>query len=127
VPHIRFHHEVRGAEWDGAARRWRIDTSRGTLTAQALVVATGPFSEPNIPAVAGLERFEGPAFHSSRWDHAIDLRGRRVAVIGTGASSIQFVPEIQREVAALHLFQRTPPWIMPRPDAPIPEWRRSRT
>jgi len=124
VPHIRFHHEVRGAEWDGAARRWRIDTSRGTLTAQALVVATGPFSEPNIPAVAGLERFEGPAFHSSRWDHAIDLRGRPVAVIGTGASSIQFVPEIQREVAALHLFQRTPPWIMPRPDAPIPEWRR---
>ena len=124
APHIRFESEVCSAAWDGRARRWRIETTRGALTAQALVAATGPFSAANVPALAGLDRFEGPAFHSAHWDHGVDLRGRRIAVIGTGASSIQIVPEIQREVAALYLFQRTAPWILPRPDAPIPEWRR---
>jgi cation diffusion facilitator CzcD-associated flavoprotein CzcO len=124
MPHIRFHHQVHSATWDEQARRWRIETSHGPITAQVLIMATGPLSEAVIPDLHGLERFEGPAFHSAHWDHEYDLTGRRVAVIGTGASAVQFIPEIQKKVAQLHLFQRTPAWVMPRPDAPIPDWRR---
>ncbi|HYR06749.1 MAG TPA: NAD(P)/FAD-dependent oxidoreductase [Longimicrobium sp.] len=114
LPHVRFHHEVTDARWDEDTQRWRIQTSRGPLTAQVVVMAAGALSDPVIPDLPGLDRFEGRAFHSARWDHAYDLRGRRVAVIGTGASAIQFVPEIQPQVAQLHVFQRTPPWILPR-------------
>ena len=114
LPHVRFHHEVTDARWDDDAQRWRIRTSRGPLTAQVLVMAAGALSDPVIPHLPGLERFQGHAFHSARWDHAYDLRGKRVAVIGTGASAIQFVPEIQPCVERLHVFQRTPPWILPR-------------
>lgn len=124
LPHIRFHHEMRGASWDESERRWRIDTSQGPLTARLLVLASGPLSVPVVPDLPGVERFEGRAFHSAQWDHAFDLTGRGVAVIGTGASAAQFVPEIQKQVAALYLFQRTPAWVMPRPDGRIPEWRR---
>ncbi|HEU4884474.1 MAG TPA: NAD(P)/FAD-dependent oxidoreductase [Longimicrobium sp.] len=114
LPHIRFHHEVTDARWDEDAQRWCIQTSRGPLTAQVLVMAAGALSDPVIPSLPGLDGFEGRAFHSARWDHAYDLRGKRVAVIGTGASAIQFIPEIQPLVAQLHVFQRTPPWILPR-------------
>jgi cation diffusion facilitator CzcD-associated flavoprotein CzcO len=114
LPHVRFHHEVRGAAWDEAASLWRIQTSRGTLTARVLVMASGALSDPVIPTIHGLDRFQGRAFHSARWDHGYDLRGKRVAVIGTGASAVQFVPEIQPLVDRLHVFQRTPPWILPR-------------
>jgi cation diffusion facilitator CzcD-associated flavoprotein CzcO len=124
LPHIRFHHELRHADWDAGARVWRIDTSGGPLTAQVLVVAAGPLSEPFVPDLPGLDRFAGPAFHSAQWDHTFDPRGRRIAVIGTGASAVQFVPELQKVAASLTLFQRTPAWIIPRPDAAIPEWRR---
>ncbi len=124
VPHIRFDHEVRRAEWDGAARRWQIETTHGRFAAQILVLATGPLSAPSIPPLAGLDRFRGRAFHSAQWDHSCDLAGRRVAVVGTGASAIQFVPEIQKAVGRLYVFQRTAPWVIPRPDAPIAEWRR---
>src|SRR5262249_53249994 len=72
-----------------------------------------------------LDRFGGRAFHSAQWDHAFDMRGRRVAVIGTGASAVQFVPELQKQVSQLYLFQRTAAWVMPRPDGAIPDWRRS--
>jgi cation diffusion facilitator CzcD-associated flavoprotein CzcO len=123
VPHLRFHHEVRCAEWDADARRWRIDTTAGPLTAQVLVMATGPLSEPRVPAIPGLDRFAGRAFHSAQWDHGFEMRDRRIAVIGTGASAIQFVPELQRQAVTLYLFQRTAPWVLPRPDAPIPAWR----
>jgi cation diffusion facilitator CzcD-associated flavoprotein CzcO len=85
-----------------------------------LVVAAGPLSDPITPDLPGLALFEGRAFHSAQWDHGVDLRGRHVAVIGTGASAIQFIPEIQKRVAALHLFQRTPAWVLPRPDGRIP-------
>jgi cation diffusion facilitator CzcD-associated flavoprotein CzcO len=112
--HLRFHHEVRSAAWDDDARHWRIETSQGDLTASVLVMATGALSDPVIPHLPGLESFQGRAFHSSRWEHDFDLTGTRVAVIGTGASAIQFVPEIQPKVARLHLFQRTAPWILPR-------------
>ena len=114
LSHVRFHHEVRAAAWDEAASRWRIETSGGALTADVLVMATGALSDPVIPDLRGLDRFQGRVFHSARWDHAFDLPGKRVAVVGTGASAIQFVPEIQPKVAKLHLFQRTAPWIIPR-------------
>jgi len=116
LPHVRFGHDVREAAWDAEAQRWRIETSRAPFTASVLVMAAGPLSEPAIPALPGLERFRGRAFHSARWDHDFDLAGRRVAVVGTGASAVQFVPAIQPTVAALHLFQRTAPWILPRYD-----------
>lgn len=114
LPHVRFGHEVRGAEWDAEASLWRIDTSQGPFTAQVLVMASGQLSDPLIPDLPGLEGFRGPAFHSARWDHAFDLAGKRVAVVGTGASAIQLVPAIQPLVEKLYLFQRTPPWIVPR-------------
>jgi cation diffusion facilitator CzcD-associated flavoprotein CzcO len=115
LPHLRFGHEVQAAAWDEGAQRWRLRTSAGDYTAAVVVMATGPLSDPIVPALPGLERFRGRAFHSAHWDHGYDLAGKRVAVIGTGASAIQFVPAIQPRVGALHVFQRTPPWILPRP------------
>jgi cation diffusion facilitator CzcD-associated flavoprotein CzcO len=117
--HLRTGHEVRAARWDGAALRWNLDTTGGPLTADVLVSATGPLSEPRVPDVPGLDGFPGRVFHSARWDHTHPLRGRRVAVVGTGASAVQFVPEIQREVRSLTVFQRTPPWVLPRADRPV--------
>jgi cation diffusion facilitator CzcD-associated flavoprotein CzcO len=122
--HIRFGHEVLDAAWDEDAQRWRIESSRGALAARALVLGTGPLSEPSIPGLPGLERFEGTTFHSATWDHDHDLDGERVAVIGTGASAVQFVPRIQPRVGRLHVFQRTAPWIMPRPDRPLRPFER---
>ncbi len=110
---IRLGTSVESAAWDEAAGRWIVATSAGTLSARVLIAGMGPLTEPSVPAIPGLDRFAGAAFHSARWDHGHDLAGERVAVIGTGASAIQFVPAIQPEVARLHVFQRTPPWIMP--------------
>ena len=118
-PHIRYRHEVTGAAWDEGAQRWRVETTGGRFTARALVSGAGALSDPLIPDIPGRERFAGKQFHSARWDHDHDLRGERVACIGTGASAIQFVPAIQPHVERLHLFQRTPPWIMPRWDHEI--------
>jgi cation diffusion facilitator CzcD-associated flavoprotein CzcO len=115
-PHIRFNHEVLAAAWDHAERRWRVRTSQGELTSDVLITGTGALSEPSIPDIPGLDSFEGKVFHSAQWEHDHDLRGRKVAVVGTGASAIQFVPEIQPQVDSLTVFQRTPPWIMPRGD-----------
>jgi cation diffusion facilitator CzcD-associated flavoprotein CzcO len=119
TPHVRFNHEVIDAAWDEEAGVWRLETSGGDLTAHVVVSGTGALSEPSIPELPGLESFEGAAFHSARWDHDFDLENKRVAVIGTGASSIQFVPRIQRQVESLTLFQRTPPWVLPHSDRPI--------
>jgi len=122
--HLRLRQELTGAAWDDAAQHWCVQTSRGELTAQILVDATGPLSHPAVPRIRGLHRFEGTVFHSAQWDHGHDLRGERVAVIGTGASAIQFVPQIQPQVRQLHLFQRTAPWVMPHSDRPITRWER---
>jgi cation diffusion facilitator CzcD-associated flavoprotein CzcO len=122
--HCRFGIEVEDAAWDGDARHWVLRTSGGELTANAIASAAGPLSEPAIPDIPGLRDFKGTVFHSATWDHDHDLTGERVAVIGTGASAIQFVPQIQPEVAQLHLFQRTPPWIMPRPDRPLTKFEK---
>lgn len=126
LPHVRFRHEVRNAAWDERAQLWRIETSQGPYTASVLVMASGALSEPRVPDLPGFESFKGKSFHSARWNHEYDLKGRRVAVIGTGASAIQFVPEIQPLVERLHIFQRTAPWIMPRTDRPFAESERRR-
>jgi cation diffusion facilitator CzcD-associated flavoprotein CzcO len=123
-PHIRFHHEVLDAAWDHTRHRWTVRTSRGELTSDVLVTGTGPLSDPAIPDIPGLDSFRGKVFHSAQWEHDHDLHDRRVAVVGTGASAIQFVPRIQPQVAALTLFQRTPPWILPRNDRENREFER---
>ncbi|MFH8683997.1 flavin-containing monooxygenase [Streptomyces lydicus] len=118
-PHLRFNAEVRGLRWSSSALHWEIETTSGALTADVVVSATGPLSDPKLPDVPGLDTFPGKVFHSARWDHDYDLRGKRVAMIGTGASAIQIVPAIQPEVSRLTLFQRTPPWVLPRADRRI--------
>ncbi len=115
-PHMRFHTEVTGADFDEASGLWTVHTSGGDLPARALVLGNGALHLPSYPDLPGLDRFGGPTFHSAHWDHDVDLAGKRVAVIGTGASAIQFVPQIAPRVARLDLYQRTPPWILPKPD-----------
>jgi cation diffusion facilitator CzcD-associated flavoprotein CzcO len=112
--------EVREAVFDERARLWRVQTQRGEVfSAGVLVSAMGPLSRPALPAIPGRERFKGRAFHSSAWDHGLNLAGKRVAVIGAGASAIQIVPQIAPQVEKLAVFQRTPPWIVPKWDGPI--------
>ncbi|HEY2142186.1 MAG TPA: NAD(P)/FAD-dependent oxidoreductase [Solirubrobacteraceae bacterium] len=124
-PHIRFGHEMLESAWNDERRHWEIQTSAGSLTADLLVSGMGGLSEPSVPKLEGLESFEGAAFHSAQWDHSHDLSGKRVAVIGTGASAVQFIPEIQPEVGELQVYQRTAPWIVPRRNAEInPRLRR---
>ena len=119
MPYIRLNHEVTGADWDEDEQHWRIETSQGEITADVLVAGPGGLSEPSIPSIPGLESFEGPAFHTAEWHDDHDLTGERVAVIGTGASSVQIVPNIQPQVGRLKVFMRTPPWIVPHSDRPI--------
>jgi cation diffusion facilitator CzcD-associated flavoprotein CzcO len=116
---VRLGCRVDAAAWDEDAGLWRLDTTDGALTADVVVAAPGPLSEPSIPDLPGLDTFPGPTFHTARWDAGVDLRGKRVAVVGTGASAIQVVPEIQPDVEHLDVFQRTPPWVVPHRDRPI--------
>jgi cation diffusion facilitator CzcD-associated flavoprotein CzcO len=116
LPYIRFATELESAEWDEGEARWQLETSGGPLSAEVLIAAQGPLSDPLVPDLPGLESFQGTAFHSASWDHDHRLDGERVAVIGTGASAIQFVPRIQPVVGQMHVFQRTPPWVMPNPN-----------
>jgi cation diffusion facilitator CzcD-associated flavoprotein CzcO len=123
---IRFGVELTGAEWDDDARRWHVRTKSGQdLDAQFVVSGVGGLHIPQIPKLPGIEKFKGQTWHSAQWNHEYDLRGKKVAVVGTGASAIQFVPEIAPEVGRLTLFQRTPPWIMPKPDHPMPNWAKT--
>lgn len=119
--HLRFGQEVTGMRWDDAMQRWTVDVAgERAVVARVVVNAPGGLSRPAYPDVEGLGDFAGPWFHSARWDHDVDLRGARVAVVGTGASAIQFVPRIAKEAAHVDVFQRTPPWVLPKPDFPIP-------
>lgn len=117
--HLRVATAFEGADFVEEGGYWRVQTSGGELTARCIVGATGALNRASVPALPGLADFGGKVFHSSAWDHGFDLRGKRVAVIGTGASAIQFVPEIVDSVAQLDLYQRTAPWILPRPDRAI--------
>jgi cyclohexanone monooxygenase len=114
----RFHFDtpVEEAAWDESAQRWTVRTPTDTWVSKTLVVGSGGLSEPRLPEIEGLETFQGEVFHSARWNHDVDLTGKRVAVIGTGASAIQIVPELQKVVARLDVYQRTAPWIIPRND-----------
>jgi cation diffusion facilitator CzcD-associated flavoprotein CzcO len=118
-PHLRLATAVRELAWNDADGRWHIDTSAGHFSARVVISATGPLSDPALPDLPGLASFTGTVFHSARWRHDHDLTGRRVAVVGTGASAIQFVPEIAPQVEQLTLFQRTPAWVIPRRSRPI--------
>jgi cation diffusion facilitator CzcD-associated flavoprotein CzcO len=115
-PYLRFGQRVERACWDASARRWEIETGAGRFTADVLIAGMGGLHEPNIPSLPGAERFSGRAYHSARWDSSDPIDGRRIAVIGTGASAIQIVPKLQRRAAELVLFQRTPAWVIPRHD-----------
>lgn len=121
--YVRCNARVAAARFDEARQVWRVEIdangTREYIEADVVIAASGPLSRPALPRIAGLERFEGKLFHSARWDHTYPFEGKRVAVIGTGASAIQFVPQIQPRVAQLDLFQRTAPWIMPKPDKPV--------
>jgi cation diffusion facilitator CzcD-associated flavoprotein CzcO len=127
--HFVFDQTVTGAVWDDVAQQWTVNAGSADTTttwrAHAVVMASGALSDPIVPAIPGIERYTGTLFHSARWDHGVDLSGKRVAVIGTGASAIQFIPEIQPRVASLAIFQRTPPWVLPRHDTAVPEWRKA--
>ncbi|WP_242884500.1 flavin-containing monooxygenase [Actinomadura litoris] len=115
--HIRFGSAVESMEYDDAARRWNLALADGSvLTPRAVVTGVGALHIPSVPDLPGIERFRGTAFHSAEWDHSYDLAGKRVAVVGTGASAIQFVPEVARKADDLVVFQRTAPWIQPKPD-----------
>jgi cation diffusion facilitator CzcD-associated flavoprotein CzcO len=119
---VRLQHEILSAAWEN--ERWSIHTSRGDYTADFLVSGTGGLSDPILPDLPGTERFRGRSFHSARWDKTVPLAGKRVAVIGTGASAIQFIPAIQPQVGKLLVFQRTPAWVIPRRDRSIPgRWK----
>ena len=108
--------ELLDASWDDTAASWRVRTSRGDITARFLVICSGGLSEPSIPAIPGLEHFTGEVWHSAKWRHDVDLKGKRVAVIGTGASAIQFVPPVAKAADSVVLVQRTPAWVIPRRD-----------
>ncbi|NBD19663.1 NAD(P)-binding domain-containing protein [Aquabacterium fontiphilum] len=118
--HIRFHANLIGARWDEARRLWVVRAEDGRVfEGEVLVSGMGGLSNPAYPDIPGLDRFEGPQFHSATWRHDVDLNDKRVAVIGSGASAIQFVPQIAPKVAHLSYFQRTPPWVVPKMDRPV--------
>ncbi len=124
--HIRFHHEVTGAEFDEAGNQWTVAIRDGEpLIADVVVTATGQLNQPAYPSIKGMDDFTGILFHSARWDHSVELTGKTVAVIGTGASAIQFVPEITKKVQSLSLFQRSAAWVLPKPDRPFKAWEQA--
>ena len=118
LDHFRFRTACEDARWDEADQTWHVTTSAGALTADVVVAAAGALSAPKLPDIDGIDSFQGEVFHSAEWNHDYDLAGKRVAVIGTGASAIQIVPEIAKDVAHLDVYQRTAPWILPRLQRP---------
>lgn len=115
-PHFQFETTVNGASFNHETGKWLVKTDKGEYTASFFVSCSGGLSQPAMPDIKGLPGFKGKVFHSAKWDHSYNLKDKTVAVIGTGASAIQIVPTIAPEVKELHLFQRTPPWILPKPD-----------
>ena len=118
---ILLNNELLDAVWLEDQKRWKLQTSQGEFSAKTVIFGTGPITEPSMPKLKGIESFKGEMFHSARWNHAYDLSGKRVAVVGTGASAIQFVPQIQPLAKQLHVFQRTAPWVLPKADMHLNE------
>lgn len=125
TPHLRLNQEVQQARWDEGSGTWHIQTQAGEIRAQHLVGAFGSLSDPMIPKLDGVETFKGDIFHSANWPQGYNPEGKRIAIIGTGASALQFIPAIQPHAAQLHVFQRTPPWVLPRHDESISPKARS--
>ncbi len=123
-PYVETSTTVTAATWNEDDQRWQVETDRGNLTARVLVTGVGPLAEPRTPDIPGIDSFEGTVMHSARWDDSVELEGKRVASIGTGASAIQYVPEVRKEAAQLHVFQRTPPWILPHTNRDIKGWEK---
>jgi cation diffusion facilitator CzcD-associated flavoprotein CzcO len=121
-PHIRFNSEVRSRTWDEGSHLWRLDVGGEEVTARYVISAIGPFVDPKPADIPGLDDFEGKLIHSARWDHDYELAGKRVAIVGTGASAVQIIPTIAPEVGRLDVFQRTPIWVSPKFDPKIPGW-----
>jgi cation diffusion facilitator CzcD-associated flavoprotein CzcO len=121
-PHIRFNSEVRSRTWDETHQLWRLDVAGKEVTARYVISAIGPFVDPKPSEIDGVEDFKGKTIHSARWDHDYDLTGKRVAIVGTGASAVQIIPSIARDVGQLDVYQRTPIWTSPKPDPKIPGW-----
>jgi len=122
---ILFDTEAREATFDETDKLWRVHTQNGEIfAANFIVLAMGALSRPATPKIPGIDRFQGKTFHSACWDHAYNLSGKNVAVVGTGASAIQFIPKIAPQVGRLAIFQRTPSWILPKFDFALPKWLR---
>ncbi len=116
LPHIVFDAELLESTWRPDAGHWALETTAGSFTADYVVTAAGHLSDPKLPQIPGLERFSRPMFHSAQWDHSFDPAGKRVGVIGSGASGIQVVPELAKTAEQLTVFQRSAPYIIPRVD-----------
>ncbi|OBK16034.1 flavin-containing monooxygenase [Mycobacterium asiaticum] len=120
--HLMLGTAVRAARWCADSCQWELQLDRGTarqtLTVDVVVCAVGLFGAPKMPKIPGLSDFSGALMHTAQWDHGVDLAGKRVAVIGTGASGVQVIPELAETVAQLTVFQRTPPWMVPKDDRP---------
>jgi cation diffusion facilitator CzcD-associated flavoprotein CzcO len=117
---IQFNTRLDGAEFDEPSGTWSVKLSDGSkVRTRFVITAVGPLSNPAIPEITGKETFKGPIFHSAKWDHSTELKGKKIAVIGTGASSIQFVPRIAEHASSVELFQRSAPWVLPKPDRKI--------
>jgi cation diffusion facilitator CzcD-associated flavoprotein CzcO len=125
MEHVRFEHEVKDARWDEESGTWTVETTGDTWVADFLVTAHGGLADPAIPEIDGLQSFGGEVIHSATWDPNLDLSGKNVAVVGTGASAIQIVPRIQPVTDRLLVFQRTPPWVLPHTDRPITDRERA--
>ena len=120
--HMRFNTAVEGAGWDEDAKRWVVLLSDGdTVTAQFLITATGVLSQPRTPDIAGIDEFAGRILHTTRWDDDYDLDGRRIGIIGTGATAVQLIPELVKQAAELTVYQRTPIHVVPKVDFAVPE------
>ena len=123
--YIRFNQNVTDLAYDDQHGLWRASTESGEqFSARAAVMAHGPLSNPSYPDIAGIDRYQGHKIHSAAWDHDYDFRGKKVGVIGTGASAIQIIPELVKDAQKLTVFQRTPAWVMPRPDFETPQWQK---
>jgi cation diffusion facilitator CzcD-associated flavoprotein CzcO len=125
VDRVRFGCKVDAARWDDSARRWVLETSQGVITCNVLIAAHGFLSEPSVPHFEGIETFTGQVMHSAQWDPSYDVTGKRVAVIGTGASAVQIVPRVHEQADHLVVFQRTAAWILPHRGRPINDWERA--
>lgn len=119
--YVRFGYEMLESAWDDQAKHWVVKTNQGLIHARFAIMAGGPMHQPVLPKIKGLETFKGAQFHSAEWNHDFDLNGKKVAVVGAGASAIQFVPEIQAQVEKLTLLQRTPQWVLPKMDQSLPK------